>query len=107
MVPVINGRGFFSVMSFSAGPYSPLLHSSIYSGISCAMGQPPLQGAVKQSIQGTFFSLLRLGRGLMGLTWWTSVWLALLISQMACVSVPAKGLYAMGSTFSTIWYSRL
>ena len=36
----------------------------------------PLQGAVKQSIQGTFFSLLRLGRGLIGLTWWTSVWLA-------------------------------
>ena len=69
MVPVRNGRGFFSVMSFSAGPYRPLLHSSIYSGISCAMGQPPLQGAVKQSIQGTCFSLLRLGRGLMGLTW--------------------------------------
>ena len=33
------------------------------------MGQPPLQGALKQSIQGTLFSLLRLGRGLMGLTW--------------------------------------
>ncbi len=47
----------------------PLRHSSTYSGMSCSMGQPPLQGAVKQSIQGTFFSLLRLGRGLMGLTW--------------------------------------
>ena len=73
MVPVRNGRGFFSVISFSAGPYRPLLHSSMYSGMSCAMGQPPLQGAVKQSIQGTFFSLLRLGRGLIGLTWCTSV----------------------------------
>ena len=68
MVPVRNGRGFFSVMSFSAGAYRPLLHSSIYSGMSCAMGQPPLQGAEKQSIHGTCLSLLRLGRGLMGLT---------------------------------------
>ena len=33
--------GFFSVMSFSAGPYSPLRQSSMYSGMSCAMGQPP------------------------------------------------------------------
>ena len=55
------------------------------------MGQPPLQGAVKQSSQGTCLSLLRLGRGLMGLTWWKSVWLAVDSSQMACVSVPEKG----------------
>ena len=40
------------------------------------MGQPPLQGAEKKSIHGTCLSLLRLGRGFMGLTWCTSVWLA-------------------------------
>ena len=56
------------------------------------MGQPPLAGAEKQSIHGTCLSLLRLGRGLMGLTWCTSVWLAADISQMAWVSVPPKGL---------------
>ena len=91
MVPVRKGRGFFSVMSFRAGPYRPLRTSSTYSGISCSMGQPPLQGAMKQSSQGTCLSLLRLGRGLMGLTWWKSVWLAVDRSQMACVSVPEKG----------------
>ena len=35
--------------------------------MSCSMGQPPLQGAMKQSSQGTCSVDLRLGRGLMGL----------------------------------------
>ena len=54
MVPVMKGRGFFSVMSRRAETYSPFRHSSIYSGMSWPMGQPPLQGAVKQSTRGTF-----------------------------------------------------
>ena len=54
MVPVMKGRGFFSVMSRRAEAYAPFRHSSIYSGMSWWMGQPPLQGAVKQSSRGTF-----------------------------------------------------
>ena len=45
---------FFSVMSRRAEAYAPFRHSSIYSGMSWWMGQPPLQGAVKQSSRGTF-----------------------------------------------------
>ena len=54
------------------------------------MGQPPLQGAVKQSIQGTFSSDLREATGLMGLRWCGSEWLAVERAEIAAESVPAK-----------------
>ena len=69
MVPVMKGRGFFSVMSFRAASYRPLRQSSMYSGMSCPMGHPPLQGAVKQSSRGTFYFSFRLGRGFGALMW--------------------------------------
>ena len=90
MVPVMKGRAFFSVISFKAGPYSPLRHSSIYSGISCSMGHPPLQGARKQSSQGTCSRLLRVGSGLMGFKWWISCRADAARSAMAAESVPAN-----------------
>ena len=45
IVPVMNGRALRSVIRASASLYRPLRHSSRYSGMSCAMGQPPRQGA--------------------------------------------------------------
>ena len=66
MVPVIKGKGFFSVMSARASRYFPWPHSWMYSGISWPMGQPSLQGAVKQSSRGTCSPSFREGKGLTG-----------------------------------------
>ena len=71
------------------------------------MGQPPWQGAWKQSSRGTGSSLLREGRGLMALQWWGSVRAAMARPEMAALSVPEKGRYSMPSVSSTIWRRRL
>ena len=106
MVPVMKGRGFFSVMSRRAEAYAPFRHSSIYSGMSWWMGQPPLQGAVKQSSRGTLSYSLRRGRGLMAFTWYLSDRAARERASMPTTSTPVKGLKSGASSVSPSWVNR-
>ncbi len=106
MVPVMKGRGFFSKMSSNALPYRPRRHSSMYSGMSCPMGQPPLQGAVKQSMRGTLAASFRLGRCLAALTWWGSVRADRERAATLLVLMAMKGSNLNWSSFSAIWRNR-
>ena len=66
IVPVMNGSGFFSSISSSASGYICFSTSSIYSLTSWCIGQPPMQGAVKQSAMGRGRPFFLSGRGFTG-----------------------------------------
>ena len=108
MVPVMKGRGFLAVITLRASAYFPFPHSSIYSGISWPMGHPPLHGAIKQSVRGTFLSIFLEGRGFMGLIWCISVFAPSERAFTLAVSMPVNSLYSQFSSFSAIcvslWY---
>ena len=106
MVPVMKGRGFFSRMTARAWAYLPWRQSSMYSGMSWPMGQPPLQGAVKQSVRGTFSQSFRRGRGLTALTWYLSLRMARASASTFSVSTAVKGSNFNASSFSPICLKR-
>ena len=106
IVPVMNGSGFFSVMSRRAARYSPRPQSSMYSGMSCPMGQPPLQGAVKQSSSGTASASLRGGSGFTGLRYFASSRAARESAATASTSTWVKGLYSQAVSVSAICVMR-
>ena len=68
------------------------------------MGQPPLQGAVKQSMRGTFSASFRRGKGLTGFTWRGSRRDA--SASTPSVSTRVKGAKGRASSFSAIWVNR-